>query len=372
MIVGLKREGVAKLEASSSTTQVNFRFPVSSDPSSLERSGGGKVKARRGSSLTRLWTIVEALRTAKRGLTVNQLIERTGSSRASIYRDLEVLRSSDVPIDKRLNAGEMRYALPSDPAAVPRTLTPLQAAALLTSRRALSSLEGTRLVRELDALLQQLARGPRAANRVHVPLSLALAPDRLSIIDRALDRRKCLRLRYRGVRDASASWRVVEPMELRVSGDHPYLVAYDRATGAYRTYKLARITHVQPHHDRTRMDAHYRADELFEHSRGIWSGPAENVEVRLDAAVARFATEWPLERSQSITDAGNGDVIVRARVAGLHEPLRWVLRWGRHAEVIAPAQLREMVVAELSSALEGYRKSRRTDRGVSNGETGVA
>ncbi|HKU37809.1 MAG TPA: WYL domain-containing protein [Polyangiales bacterium] len=262
--------------------------------------------------------------------------------------------------------------LPLDQAGSSQALTPLQAAALLTSRRALSPLEGTRLVRELDLLLRQLAHGPRATNRVHVPRALAFAPDRLSTIDRALDQRRCLRLRYRGVRDERPSWRVVEPMELRVSGEHPYLVAYDRAAEAYKTYKLARVTHVQMLDERTRADETYRADELFQHSRGIWSGPAQVVEVRLRGEVARFAVEWPLEPSQSITDAGDGDIVIRARVAGLHEPLRWVLRWGRHAEVIAPAELRAMVVGELASALGVYRKSRRAKRGVSNRETGVA
>ena len=330
------------------------------------------MKTRRGTSLTRLWTIVESLRSAKRGLTVKQLLERTGSSRASIYRDLDVLRYAEVPIDKQLIAGEMRYLLQPERAATQPTLTPLQAAALLTSRRALSPLEGTRLIRELDVLLRQLARGPHVTNRVHVPLSLALAPDRLNIIDRALDQRKCLRLRYRSARDPKPAWRLVEPMELRISGEHPYLVAYDRTSRTYKTYKLARISQVQLLQERTRADDGYRADELFVHSRGIWSGPAEVVEVRLRAEVARFATEWPLGRNQSITDAGDGDVIVRATVAGLHEPMRWVLRWGRQAEVVAPAQLREMVVAELATALDSYRTPRRTKRGVSNGETGVA
>jgi proteasome accessory factor B len=312
------------------------------------------------------------LRASRRGLTAAQLIERTGGSRASIYRDLNVLRDAGVPIDKRPIAGEMRHVLEVDAGATERALTPLQVAALLTGRRALSGLEGTRLVREFDVLLRQLACCTRPLVRVHVPVSHAMAPDRLMIIDRALDQSKCLRIRYRSDGDTAPSWRNVEPVGLRMSAQQPYLVAYDKANKRYKTYKLARLSQVQLLNERVRSVADYNPEEHFKHSRGIWSGETHDIAVRLRKAVARFAAEWPLHREQSIEDLPNGDVIVRARVAGLQEPLRWVLSWGRQAEALEPVELRDLVVAELDAAREGYRGGGDEKRGVSNVETGVA
>jgi len=311
------------------------------------------MTAQRGKSLVRMWALVDALRTTRRGLTVGQLIERTGGSRASIYRDLEVLRSVGVPIDKVPISGEMRYLL-AHSGGTQQTLNPLQFAALLSSRNALRSLEGTRLVRELDALIKSAQGTPRMSLHVHVPLSNALAPDRISDIDRALDQGKCLRIRYRSGRDVAPSYRNVEPVELRVSADQPYLVAYEPVSQKFKIYKLARMTQVQILPERAHAQEHYQPDKVFAHTRGIWAGEARDVAVRLREPVARFAPEWPLHKQQSVEDLSNGDVIVRARVAGLFEPMHWVLSWGQNAEVLEPRELRRMVIEELSGALEIY------------------
>lgn len=322
----------------------------------------------RGRSLTRLLSIVEALRAARRGLTIRQLVERTDGSRASIYRDLNVLRAAGLPVDKLQSAGEMRYVLAGSTGTY--ALTPLQLAALVAGRRSLSPLEGTRLVRELDVFLRQVRAQPQAAGHVHLPLAHTFAPDRMTIIDRALDQNRCVRIRYRGTRDAAASWRLVEPVELRVSALQPYLVAYDRDGGRFKSYKLVRISQVQMLTEPARSRARYDGNKEFAHSRGIWSGPTHEVVVRVHKAVARFVREWPLHRDQRVDDTPAGDVIVHARVAGLEESLRWVLSWGKLAEVLQPAELRQRLADELESAVALYRpKRRRAERGVSSLET---
>ena len=330
------------------------------------------VSTTRGKSLTRLWTIVEALRAARRGLTATQLIDRTGGSRASIYRDLGALRAAGVPIDKVPSAGEMRHVLATEAGGASYAITPLQRAALLTARRALSALEGTRLMRELDTLSRQRVLGPRAAEYVRVAPAQSLAPQHLVIIDRALEQGWCLRVRYRGKDDLAPSFRTLEPVELRVSAEQPYLVAYDRKGRRFKTYKLARISQVQLLRERPLSRENYEPHHEFGRSRRIWSGPAHEIAVRLHREVARFASEWPLHRTQSITDLPNGDVIVRATVSGLHEPMRWVLSWGRCAEALEPTELRNMVMEELSGALAGYRAvPAKRKRRVSGAETGV-
>jgi predicted DNA-binding transcriptional regulator YafY len=226
------------------------------------------------------------------------------------------------------------------------------------------------LVRELDGLMRQAAPRRRSALRVHVPLSHAVAPAHLTIIDRALDQGRCVRIRYRGVDDAAPAWRLVEPVELRISAQQPYVVAYDPVHARYKTYKLARISQVQLLTERARAAADYDPKKLFEHSRGIWSGPAYDIAVQLHEKVARLAPEWPLHREQTISDLSNGDVVVRARVAGLQEPLRWVLSWGRNAQALEPAELREMVIEELAATVAEYRRADADGkRGVSSVET---
>lgn len=329
---------------------------------------GGERGEGSGRSLTRLWTIVEALRSARRGLTASQLIERSGGSKASVYRDLGVLRDAGVPIDKRPVGGEMRYLLagPTNGHAV----TPMQLAALLTARRSMSMLEGTRVMRELDTLIRGSMGAPVPRPAIHVPRARTLAPELIATIDRALEQSQVLRIRYRGARDDALRWRNVEPVELRVSSEQPYVVAWDRTDARFKTYKLARMTQALMLTERACAAERYDPATVFEHSRGIWSGESFEVSVVIRKAVARFVREWPLHPRQVVQPQVNGDIVVCARVAGLEESLRWVLSWGKNATVQRPVELRDIAVAELEDALKAY--GARTDelqRGVSDVET---
>lgn len=116
----------------------------------------------------------------------------------------------------------------------------------------------------------------------------------------------------------------------------------------------------------------YDPATVFEHSRGVWSGESFEVTAVIGTAVARFVHEWPLDPRQAVQRLDNGDVVVRARVAGLKESLRWILSWGKNATVQGPVELRDMVVAELEDALGAYRaRTDKLQRGVSDVETQV-
>jgi predicted DNA-binding transcriptional regulator YafY len=92
----------------------------------------------------------------------------------------------------------------------------------------------------------------------------------------------------------------------------------------------------------------------------VWSTDPVDVRIRIAKPVARFVPEWPLTPTQQLEPGPRGAIDVCARVYGLRETLRWVLRWGQGAEVRAPQELRELVRIELAAALEGYGGAART------------
>ena len=102
--------------------------------------------------LIRQWQIVQLLHGRRRGLTPKRLLEETGSSRATLYRDLEMLEQAGVPMLRETVNGEARISLLGDklPELSP---TPLQWDALRLARSYLEPLRGTSLLSELDALL---------------------------------------------------------------------------------------------------------------------------------------------------------------------------------------------------------------------------
>ncbi len=92
--------------------------------------------------LTRLWELTEYLGESRRGYTVAQLLTRIEVSRATIYRDIEMLESVKIGLERETVNGEVRYRLSND--------FPLQRAALMFARMMLTPVAGSSLMRAFD------------------------------------------------------------------------------------------------------------------------------------------------------------------------------------------------------------------------------
>lgn len=142
---------------------------------------------------------------------------------------------------------------------------------------------------------------------------------------------------------------------LRAVEGHLYLVAFDVSKRGARTFKLPRMRDVVVLAEAAESHPEVDEEALFADSVKAWAGPSHDVVIKIPARLAGVAAEWPLIAGQEVHDQGDGSALVRARVAGLIEAMRWVLRWGADAEVVAPAELRERVADELRRALTAYR-----------------
>jgi predicted DNA-binding transcriptional regulator YafY len=301
--------------------------------------------------LIRQWQILQLLHGRRRGLPPKRLLEETGSSRATLYRDLDMLEQAGVPLLRETINGEARVSLLGDK--LPElTATPLQWDALRLARSYLVPLEGTSLLAELDALLDRNRHKKPAAAPEDAKTPAARHARSLAAVDAAIAQRKQLRFRYRSAGDTEYRVRTVDPLMWRLVDEHVYLIAYEPELG-YRTFKVARMSHTE-RLDEDAAAHHVDEDELFRGAVKIWSGPPVEVEIRLSPYAARLLPEYPLSREQDVQALEDGGALLRAKVAGTKEVTRWVLHWGAHAEVLAPAELRQELREELRDALAPY------------------
>jgi len=308
--------------------------------------------SQRSEVMIRQWRIVEVLNTTRRGLTIAQIVERVGASRATIYRDLKILIAAGLPIDKEPLNAEVRYRI-DEHRAPPLVMTPLQLAALFFARERLTPLEGTSLVREVDGLLAQAKERPSLA--LTLGDNTRSTPSESASVERALRGGRRLRFVYEGVKANAASPRQVDPLSLHLSGNHLYLAAYDLDRTGVRTFKLMRMKDVEVLAEAAQQHPEIAPSTLFANSIKAWSGEVVDVCVRIPSRLARFAEEWPLVAGQRLETTADGtSVLLYAQVSGLLEPMRWVLRWGADAEAIAPIELRRMVAAELAQSIQHY------------------
>jgi predicted DNA-binding transcriptional regulator YafY len=301
--------------------------------------------------IVRICMLIEALRGARRGLSITALVAQTGASRATVYRDLEVLRAAGLAIEKELVNGQARHRI-LDGSVGRLALGAPYVAAIALAREGLAALEGTEALAALDAILAD-----RRATTGHVRAQESVGP-RAPAIVRALDRAirdgRRVRISYRGVKDATWRWREVDPGALQLQRGELYLWAWAIEARAWRTFKLARMRGVETTQLASAPHPGLAEVMALRHAVRVWSGPLEDVAVRIAAEVAWLADEQPLVPDQRVEQQADGTVIVRATVAGLVEATRWVLRWGAHACVLEPRALRDAVRDELSRALAGY------------------
>ena len=303
----------------------------------------------------RLAALLRVLNGGSKGCTITQVVQATGTSKATAYRDLELLRQSGYTLQIKTVNGEARYtAIASELTSQP--MSARERAALLLARRALSSVEGTWLVQELDALLRQGRSVGETQSGVLFKLGLlSYDPKILQTLHDAVTQQRVLRIRYRGAEDASARSRIVHPVRLQVADQQPYLLAWDESKRALRVFKAARVRQATKLRSKSRMPASALEAMDQAHSVKIWQNEPCEVRIRIAPAAARFVHEWPLVPGQVLESGSDGSVVVCATVYGLPETLRWTLRWGRNAEVLSPSTLRESVQRELSEALAAYK-----------------
>lgn len=310
-------------------------------------------------TLQRQWRLLEALHGRKRGLPVRTLLTDLETSRATLYRDLRTLVAAGFPIMTESTNGEVRYRLLGEPMP-PVQPTARQALALRLARTTLAPLQGSKILRELDALLPRKRRGDERSPKVAIVVPRTkLEPSIVAALERAMSADLRLAFTYAASR-GEPSERKVDPLTLKVVDGQLYLDAFDVDKAAVRTFKAARITAIRVLEEKAARHEDHDDARVLAHAAKLWDGPLVDVTVRISPRAARFVSEWPLVESQSLEDQPDGAVLVRARVSGIVETMRWVLRWGKDAQVIAPEDLRSAVLNELLGSIAAY-----AGRGVS-------
>ena len=100
--------------------------------------------------------------------------------------------------------------------------------------------------------------------------------------------------------------------------------------------------------------------DLEEHLRGsfgVYQGQGDEqigVRVRFSPTVARYVEESTWHASQQLTRQRDGSVLAEFVLSSTEEIQRWILSFGRHAEVLEPASLRAAMATELGSMLAAY------------------
>ena len=193
----------------------------------------------------RLFQLVQILRN-KRLVTARELAERLDVSERTIYRDIQDLSLSGVPVEGEAGVGyHLRYSLDIPPL----MFTAAEIEALVVGARMLKAWGGSELGSSAQSVLDKVQAVIPAELHRHLEESRLFAmrfgtrqdlESTLDVCRHAIAQRRYLRLDYQRA-DTECSVREVKPLGLYFWGNVWTLTAWCELRHDFRTFRLDRI-----------------------------------------------------------------------------------------------------------------------------------
>ncbi len=168
-----------------------------------------------------------------------------------------------------------------------------------------------------------------------------------------------------GYRDAEGlrTWPILHPQALLQRGPRLYLFALKNdEPEPVRMYALHRMTRSEVGGEAARQAPDFDLQDMIARGHADFGG-GERLELclRVRGYVAELLRDCPLSADQRIDDEAEGsdfDARVRATLPATGQLLRWLLGCGDKVEVLEPAELRRVVMAQTAKAAALYRGGR--------------
>lgn len=241
--------------------------------------------------------------------------------------------------------------------------------ALFLARHALEPLRGTKLERMLAESFLKIAQACPGEVAIQwyeldaaftVKATGVMAAD-VSLFSDLLDAVMACRevsFDYHKLTAQTAEHRTVHPHHIGQVEHGWYLLAFDPARKAMRTFALQRISQLQLLKTKFQRNPAFNARDHLGGGFGVWNHEAKGsqkyeVTIQFHDYAARVVNERIWHRSQQITPLtpDGSSIEFHATLTGLEAISRWILSWGSKAQVLAPPELKQRVSQELEQML---------------------
>ena len=282
----------------------------------------------------------------EQGARPEEIATAIGMSRRTVYRDLQSLQGEmEVP----LWSDEGRWGVTEKGFLPPLKLTLAEAMAVFLSARLMARF-ADEYDPDLAGAFQKVAVGLPPVLAEHVARTLEVMAESLFVKVKEND--PAAYDSGHPPREARVHPYLIEPS----STTHAlYLIGFDEARGAIRTFKIERILSV----DVTPQIFEAPPDVIEDAFARAWDiiadQPETEVVLHFAPSVASRVAEATWHPSQELERQPDGSLIWRASVAGTIEIRFWILSWGPDVEVLEPADLRTEIAQRLRTAADLYR-----------------
>lgn len=288
--------------------------------------------------IDRLFAILLTLQ-RKRRVRAQDLAQQFEISKRTIYRDMSALNQMGIPIASLPGEG---FELVEGFYVPPLMFQEEEAVALTLGLRLLTQQAAGSLTRSADSALAKiqvvLPGQVRARSEALTEVIGFITPGQkfdlddpqLLVIQKAIQEKRVIHIRYHGYQKDEVTERDVEPHQLFYSDGVWYLEGYCRLRKDIRAFRLSRVEKLN------------LRNETFSKRRAGKSRDEKAIEIkiRFEANSIRWTRErqhYGFQREENLPE---GVVMVYA-VHDVSEITPWILSWGAAAEVLSPKELRK-------------------------------
>lgn len=240
-------------------------------------------------------------------------------------------------------------------------------AALFVAQKALAQYKGTPFEKPLQTAFRKITDGLND----RVSFSWSELDDVISFrsagasaadlelfetVSQAVLRSVEIEFNYRKLKSSKDEARTVRPYHLACLENQWYLFAEDLQRAQLRTFALPRMRDVRLTNKRFHRPPDFSIAKVLKGSFGAFSGgQTHRIRLQFDPFAARLVAERKWHESQKIRTLRDGSIILEINLGGLEEIERWILSWGSHVRVLAPAPLITLVRAAAAAIVKLYR-----------------
>ena len=307
----------------------------------------------------RLRQLEELLASMPHGLSAQEIAERLGVDRRTVYRDLDFLSTQEIPLWQ----DEGRFGLVRTRYLATIRLSFHEALALVLAGLLLSRTIDERNVHVIAALRRLATIMPdsltaqleRAADRVQGRGDGQQQVGVLEAIAEGWATGRKVRVQYRSPRSGEVRPRIIAPYAVEPTAAGIYVIGHDAWAGAIRTFKVERLERAEILDECYTVPADFDPESYLATSWGIMTSQEMfEVVLRFSASAAPHVRERCWHPTQRIETAPDGGCLLRVQVSEPMEMQPWIRSWGAQVEVLSPDWLRERVADELRRASDRY------------------
>jgi predicted DNA-binding transcriptional regulator YafY len=285
------------------------------------------------------------------GIKARRLGEMIGVQPRSIQRYVKELRQLGFDVVSSTGAAG-GFVLRGSQMVRPLSFSGPEAMALFVAARVLLQKEGFPYQENLQTALDKISGAishrdrdfflglePRVSLLVDQIKNYIPWEDVFRDINEAILSRRVLKVTYYSFSRNATGERELEPYHVLFKEGAWYLIAYCRNRQGIRLFRVDRIQELHLTPETFEENRDFNVQAFMHHSWHVAKGDRVQVAVRFSPPISRLIKENTWHRTQEIEELPGEEVLFQVEVEGTWEIKKWLLGWGRHAEVLSPRVL---------------------------------